>query len=223
MTHKKDGFGHYPWRSSRSWGSSSWSLKVSILSEIDSIECIETFIWVCKSLIVALVLSTAEELSPFTSWFLRAKHFFSYAILTRSPDCHNILSQSPTDRERESEGFAVYYLNFIIEFLLPRVKSVQCWLMATRKHTRLFWKLTAAAFGGDQESWWGGRRSWWEQRYWIQHFHGCNRGKIQNNILFVYKCSKNQSKRWKILFRHSKNRLRHSSKQSSSIKSLNTA
>lgn len=80
-------FHTYPCTNSRSWGCNSLSLRVSILLEIASIECIETVIWVSSSLMAALVLSAQEGSSPFTSRFLSCLHFFSYAIRTRSPDC----------------------------------------------------------------------------------------------------------------------------------------
>ena len=62
-------------------------LKVSIRLETASTECIETFIWVCRSLMATLVLSTAEGSSPFKYWFISWLHFFLYAIRTFSPDC----------------------------------------------------------------------------------------------------------------------------------------
>ena len=85
--HGDNDFHPYPCTNSRSWGCNSSSLRVSILLEIASTECIETVIWVSRSLMAAFVLSVLEGSTPFTSWFLSCLYFFSYAIRTRSPAC----------------------------------------------------------------------------------------------------------------------------------------
>jgi len=77
----------YPWINSISWGCSSSSLRISILLDIDWTVCIDTFSRVCKLLNAAQVLSTEEDSSPFTSWFLKCVNLFSYSILNRSPAC----------------------------------------------------------------------------------------------------------------------------------------